>query len=172
MGDNIAPVFLELSARMGAALLRIQNAEGVIKNCTTYFTPEAGVTWAMMQSEEAAERKKTLGYFLKKLREKLDVDPTFADLLSSFLDNRNTFIHHFQSVPGFNLDTIEGLQIGLAFVKELTRQAEHVTHVVHGFIRNVGGALGFEGEAAEKIDIGNPEDFYKILALMALRPKT
>ena len=157
---------------MGLALLRIQKAEQVLKLCTTYFIPEAGRTWEMMQTEEARERKKTLGHFLKKLREKVHVDPTFDDVLDRFLADRNTFVHHIEDMPNFSLGTEAGLLVGIDFVRQLTDRAEHVTNVIAGFVNLFGDALGFNGSTKD-IDPANPDDFYKMIALMAFKlPKS
>jgi hypothetical protein len=68
----------EVLALLGATLMLVQTAEGVLKTCMTYALPKGGsLTLELLERQTAEEAKKTLGYFLDQLRRPADVLPEF-----------------------------------------------------------------------------------------------
>ena len=61
---------------------------------------------------------KSLGTLLKFFKQKSELNSHGAKTFQDFLDNRNKFAHHLMELPGFNNSTIDGIKVGLSFIKE------------------------------------------------------
>lgn len=118
---------------MGLALVLLQAVEKILRLAMTFVLQKGdSLTSDMLRAQEAAERAKTLGYFLSELRKRASLDDSLDALLTEFLKNRNDFIHDLSRVPGWNLqgDTAAAL----TFVRELISQAERVMKVFTALI--------------------------------------
>jgi hypothetical protein len=144
---------LEFLARIGVALLQIQQTERVLKTCTRHVLGRLGTTWEMIEAQGEVERNKTLGQLLVELRKRINVNPEFDDVLKSFLQDRNTFIHNLSKVPHFSLESDEGMKAGLDFISKLTQRAEHVRNVLAGLVRVIGDALNRDKSHEKEIDL-------------------
>ena len=115
---------------IGFALTYIQSVERNIRFCTTFVLQgDAELTWETLQRLEGQERKKALGYFLGKVKERAQLLPAFEELLDNFLQNRNDFVHNQDKIPGWALDTEEGVRVARNFVVSLLRQAHTVNEI-------------------------------------------
>lgn len=154
---------------MGLALIRIQKAEQVLKMCLTHFLPGQEAALESLENREEALRRQMLGKLIGKLKERLNFDPDFENVLANFLADRNMFVHNFFGVSGFSLETDDEVAIGIDFVRKLVDQAVHVTNIVMGINKLV---LDAHDPDRKPIDPLNVEEFNKIMALMVLRPKS
>ena len=119
---------------MGLTLLQLQAAEKVIRLCMTYVLQRQPLTLESLQAQEASERTKTLGYFLAELRKRADVHDGFDELLKSFLNNRNDFIHDLSRVVTGGTTSPEGVDAATKFVHNLMNQTDKVTKVFTGLV--------------------------------------
>jgi hypothetical protein len=72
------PERADVLMRIGAALLMMQSAERGLRFCLTFvFQKSSPLTLEMLQTQEEEERKKTMGYFLRELRQRVELDDTF-----------------------------------------------------------------------------------------------
>ena len=55
------------------------------------------------------KRAKTVGYLLHELRARVGIDDTFESVLSKFLAMRNTVVHNIDEIPGWSLDSEDGI---------------------------------------------------------------
>jgi hypothetical protein len=93
---------------IGVAVVYIQAVEHVIKLCTTFVLQgDDELTIEFFHKLDGHERKKTLGYFIGKIRERASLHPSFDGLLDSVLNDRNSLIHNQENIPGWQLDTLE-----------------------------------------------------------------
>jgi len=83
--------------------------------------------------------KKTLGYFLRELRENTPIRKDFDKILSDFLTARNTFVHKLSSIPDFSLKDEAGIKAGLNFVRTVNKQAVHIRNVLLALTRLMMG---------------------------------
>src|SRR5581483_11635890 len=91
-------------AAIAVALLLAQTAERVIKLCMTFVLQKASpLTLELLEHQERAERRKTLGYFLSELRKRADLSPGFDVLLEDFLEKRNILVHEFGGRDEYSL---------------------------------------------------------------------
>jgi hypothetical protein len=121
---------------IGVALLLVQTAERVIHSCLTLpLSGEAGVTLEALEAQSEDARKKTLGYFLKELRKRVDLDDSFDATLGDFLDKRNILVHRVEDAPGWDLSNEEGRANALQFIDGLIRSAGHIIKVFVGLMR-------------------------------------
>lgn len=75
---------------------------------------------------EAAHRKKTLGFFIHRMKERASFDPDFDETLERYLENRNRLIHRFAEVPGHSLATVDDLAKVDEFLSQLLSDFQRV----------------------------------------------
>ncbi|MFM1683149.1 hypothetical protein [Aeromonas salmonicida] len=120
----------DIYSLIGFALTYIQSVERNIKFVTTFvLQDDAPLTLDKLNSIEAKERKKALGYFIGKVKERATLFPPLENLLSDYLKNRNDFIHNHGQIPGWDLDTEEGRNVAKRFTVNLWRQAHKINEI-------------------------------------------
>jgi hypothetical protein len=161
------PLLLELTSRMGLALFKVQSAELSLKLCITWLGAESNITLEQLEAREQSLQKKTLGFFIRELKAKIEFDPIFENTLVQFLRDRNLFAHELREVPGFSLNTDMEILAGIAFVKSLTDRATAITRIVMGF-NNILANPGKPNDSQFPIDLDD-ETFNEFLALTTLK---
>lgn len=122
-------------AAIAVALLLAQTAERVIKLCMTFVLQKSSpLTLELLEHQETAERRKTLGYFLGELRKRADLEPGFESLLEDFLERRNVLVHEFGGRDEYSLNTVEGLAGANAFLRDMIRITEEALKVFMGLV--------------------------------------
>jgi len=130
---------------MGVTLLLLQATERAMNVCMTFvFQRPGGLTLEVLEKQEKAERKKTLGYFLAELRKRATIEPAFDRTLRDFLDRRNTFIHRLSNVPGWDLQSSKGRRIAEQYVSALAVQSQTLMCVFVGFMRAWQRQIGMQ----------------------------
>jgi hypothetical protein len=120
----------DIYSLIGFTLTYIQSVERNIKFCTTFVLQgDTALTWERLQYIQGQEKKKALGYFLVKVRERAQLFPAFEELLNEFLQKRNDFVHNQDKIPGWNLSNEEGALVARKFVVSLLRQAHMVNEI-------------------------------------------
>src|SRR5439155_18047512 len=100
----------DIYALMGFALTYLQSVERILRFVTTFVLQDGeNLSIEKLQSLEAKEAKKTLGYFMFKIRERAQLFPNLDQLLGTYLKNRNDFIHSQSAIPGWDLSSKEGV---------------------------------------------------------------
>jgi hypothetical protein len=129
---------------MGYCLLSVQAVEFLLKSALN-------VPFALedLDSEDKANRKKTLGTLLKKLRERVDIDEDLEALFLTFIDSRNFFTHHL--TKEFDTNTKEGLIEIANFCQILAIQAREITKFLNAAILDARPEIGFDGADAEEV---------------------
>lgn len=93
----------QLMADIGTAVVQAQLAEDIIRHTLLYVLPGRPMrTLKAFLKAEAALTKITLGTMTKTLRERTELHPRFDAVMTRFVEDRNTLIHHVKNVPGFN----------------------------------------------------------------------
>jgi uncharacterized protein YutE (UPF0331/DUF86 family) len=87
-----------------------------------------------------ADRKKTLGDLVGKMRKRIVINKDFDAKLNKFVADRNAFAHRFLKVDGVSLHSDDGLKEGIEFTKSLTAQANEVRKTILGLIAAIDGA--------------------------------
>jgi len=121
--DNEIPpgLVLEMHAKMGRNLLRFQLIESGIKLMLPVTHPDGSASgddaYATLKSEV---KQKTLGGLRTRLLEAVRTDDPdrFSSYLSSVVDSRNNFIHHFLQQPGVSLASQDGLRAAVSYLDE------------------------------------------------------
>jgi hypothetical protein len=131
----ISPVQKQLMAWIGVTLLSIQSTETVIQLCIACVLPTSpNYTWEMLVTRQQQLRTKTLGHLLYEMRRRLKIIPHFEDILAKYLEMRNTFVHNVDEVPGWSLNTDEGIAAAHSFLTDLLRLNETVQAVFLGLL--------------------------------------
>jgi hypothetical protein len=84
------------------------------------------------------------------------VTQDFEKELDSFVERRNTFAHDLHSVPGLDIGTKEGLEIGIEFVRDLREDARHIRDILRGLIRFIAEKAGLDVNS-------DPENYFNEL---------
>lgn len=120
----------DIYSLIGFALTYIQSVEKNIGFVTTYVLQDGDpLTLEKLNSIKAKERKRALGYFMGKVRERANLALPLDNLLADYLENRNDFIHNHDQIPGWDLRTEEGREVAKRFTVMLWRQAHKINEV-------------------------------------------
>lgn len=140
----------DIYSLIGVALVNIQSLESLMKFCTTYVFQEGEfIDFEGIRRLESKEKKKTLGYFIGRVKERTEVHPNLLRLFESFLENRNMLVHNVDSIPNWNLNTIEGTNTAKQFVGNLIRQTRKLTHIFSALMSAWQRQVGCEVELSE-----------------------
>src|SRR6266478_3306132 len=90
--------------RIGLLLGLLQQAERAINVSLSWVFTDQPVALDQIAFFEESHQKKTLGCLLGALRERVDIDADFNGLLTTFLQERNRFIHHLFTERGFSIN--------------------------------------------------------------------
>jgi hypothetical protein len=112
---DMPPLQKDALAAIGGALVIVQMAERMIKFCMQFVLPEddEALTYEKLKSQEADEAKKTLGYFLGRLRQRVEVEALFDNQLREFLKMRNQLAHNLSEVPGLGFSEPKELEFAV-----------------------------------------------------------
>lgn len=127
----------DVYSMMGFALCQIQATERTFKFITTYVLQDGDdLDIEKLQSINKRERKRTLGYFMVKIRGRAQLHPSLDILLQDYLDDRNDFIHNQRDIPNWNLDSEEGTAAAKVFIMRLIRKSHKISEILMALIIN------------------------------------
>lgn len=113
----LQPEEIEVFALVGIALNSAQSVEQILRLVMTFVLQKGDrLDLLTLEAQEAAERKKTIGYFLRELRKRAGIAPGLDKKLDSFLERRNLLAHNLHGVPGWGPKTAKGQAAGRAFL--------------------------------------------------------
>lgn len=118
--------------QMGGLLISLQTTEAMIKQSLSQVMNLTGPEFLKLLNED----KRTLGAVLTELRKRTKIERTFDSILGDYLLRRNTFIHKVQTVPGWSLQTQEGLAAAQNFILKLHQLNETVFEVFVSLLQN------------------------------------
>jgi hypothetical protein len=81
-------------------------------------------------SRETFLEKRTLGFVISELKKRsftLNDDAEF--LINKFVIERNTVVHHLVKLPGFNVNTEEGIDKGIKFLDEYRKTIQVINDI-------------------------------------------
>lgn len=123
---------------IGFAVCHAQTVEGMLRFCTTFVLQkkDGPLTIEKLKSIRSAERKKTLGYFLDQVKRRSSVHPKLAETLEIYLQHRNDLIHNHQNIPGWDLDTEEGIRVIQVFILDFLSRGNHILEIFTALTRS------------------------------------
>lgn len=122
----------ELFGNIATTLIRVQLAERQLKACITWLGTNPEETLEGLEARRETLRKRTIGFLLKELRKKVEIEQSFDALLQDFLEKRNLFAHDLMSVPSFSLKD-DDIAVGIDFLRDLASKADNVHDTFQGF---------------------------------------
>jgi hypothetical protein len=164
---NLSPEQKHIFACLGLMLLHIQGIEKVIHLCVSYVfpkTPLHELSILALQETTEALRRKTIGALLCELKARVGIDDTFENVLSKFLTMRNTVVHNLDEIPGWSLDSEDGIAVAHSFLRELDRVSGIVQGVFLGIVRAWQEENQIETAWADRSLLIEVDAFYKPLA--------
>ena len=122
----------ELLPAMGAALIKLQLFELYVSGSLLALSG-CDYTTDDLLSGDATRRAPTLGILISGLRRAMPLDPQFEARLSTFIENRNFFIHRF-FLPDIKrpVQTEADIYKKLGFILELMREADALEPIFRG----------------------------------------
>lgn len=93
-------------------------------------------------SRETFLEKRTLGSVINELKKRsftLNDDAEF--LINKFVTERNTVVHHLVKLPGFNVNTEEGIDKGIKFLNEYRKTIQVINDIFDPILISVHIAL-------------------------------
>ncbi|QND71276.1 hypothetical protein [Tardiphaga robiniae] len=150
-GEDLSQLHSGLLIMIGSALLAIQTTEKAIQLVTTFvLRSDAAITGEQLIAQSEADQKRTMGYLLARIRDRVSIDPHFDRTLSEFTRRRNMLAHSLSDIPGWDTETLRGLQSGWRFIHELLAMNNVVLGVFTGLIRAWESQNGYDhGLAAD-----------------------
>lgn len=125
-----SPNLDDIYSLMGCTLSYIQSVERHINFITTFVLQgEGDLTLEKLNSINKKENKKALGYFIGKIKERVELHQSLEELLGDFLKNRNDFIHNQDKIPEWDLDTEEGVLVARNFTASLLVQGHKINEI-------------------------------------------
>jgi hypothetical protein len=126
----------EIYMLIGQVILISQIAEQALKACMTFVIQDDDpLTLEKLKSQDQQEKRKTLGYFISKLRRKAEVDVDLDGLLSEYLEKRNLLVHNVEAIPEWNLKSQAGRRVAKQFIERLGYLASETMMIFPGFLR-------------------------------------
>lgn len=140
-----------LCASIGAAVVACQGAEKLINLALQLLFPEEPIrTVEMLEQLEEQHRRKTLGYFIGALRERVGLAPEFDTLLREFLEHRNTLVHDLEREDGHTFTSRDGFQRMNAYAQRVSREALRLTEIFAAFIDTWSDQVGIRDKLRAK----------------------
>jgi len=116
---------------IGFALVYLQSLERSVKMCTTYVLQDGeALDLAKLQQLQESDRRKTLGHFTRRIKERTSVHPMFEDLIDTVVRDRNDLVHNVDRIPGWSLEQQEGIEVATKFVTQLLHRAHFLNEVL------------------------------------------
>jgi hypothetical protein len=161
-------------AAVGGALVIVQMAERMIKLCMQFVVQkgDGALTYEKLKSQQADEAKRTLGYFLGQLRQRVEVEASFDDRLREFLEMRNQLAHDLSEVAGLGFSEPKELEFAVEWAGKLSGLALQVHNVFMGLARAWQHQIGMRDDFAEDEFFREIDTKFKPLAeqLFAAKP--
>jgi len=143
-----------LCTNIGVAVIACQTAERLINSSLLLLFPKKPVrTVEVLEQLEKQHRRKTLGQFIRALRQRVGLAPEFDTLLANFLEHRNTLVHDLQRVEGHTFSTYGGLQQMNEYARRATSEALRLTEIFAAFFDAWSEQLGMR----DKLRAEHPE---------------
>ena len=115
-------------------LALLQQTEHTINVALSWVFTDAPITLEQITFFESVKQRKTLRVLLKSLRDRVSVDTDFDSFLTTFLYDRNRFVHRLFTEEGFDIDEPKDASRIREFVDSLTHRTAIVLAAFHAFI--------------------------------------
>jgi hypothetical protein len=143
-----------LCTNIGGAVLACQAAEKLINLCLLYLFPKEPIrTVEMLEQLDEQHRRKTLGQFVRALRERVGLAPEFDTLLANFLEHRNTLVHDLQRLKGHTFSSYDGLHQMNEYARRTLSEAMRLTEIFIAFID------AWSEQIFDRIRAEHPDDY-------------
>jgi hypothetical protein len=120
--------------RIGLLLGLLQHTENAINVSLAWVFAGQPVALEQIAFLERSKQKKMLGELLRVLRERVNIDSHFDGLLTTFLQDRNRFVHRLFTERGYNINEPKDVFRIREFVDSLTHRSSIVLAAFHAFI--------------------------------------
>ncbi|MEA5603060.1 OST-HTH/LOTUS domain-containing protein [Nostoc sp. UHCC 0252] len=133
--DNLIEKQKKYFMLIGVSVYEGQAIEYKLKKLSKFIHPNIDDALPEITKEDFLARekileKRTLGFIFNYLKEKKFLLNDNAEfLVNKFVNDRNTVIHHLVKLPGFNLNTEEGIDRGIQFLGEYRKTIKDINDI-------------------------------------------
>lgn len=110
---------LQMLALVGLCHRTVQHTERRFDFVLKHVLKDHTVTSLQMMDGPRSSRRRSLGEFIKELRNRAKISRDFRETLYRFLEMRNTFVHDFYEVPDWSFKTDKGRAVAALFMIDL-----------------------------------------------------
>ncbi|AFZ24237.1 hypothetical protein Cylst_1992 [Cylindrospermum stagnale PCC 7417] len=141
--DNLLKKQKKYFMLIGISVYESQAIEYKLKSLSKFIplTPDnifADITKDDFLARGNILEKKTLGFIFNSLKERgMSLDENAELLINKFVHDRNTVIHHLVKLPGFNLNTEEGIEKGIHFLNEYRKTIQDINDIFDPILINL-----------------------------------
>jgi hypothetical protein len=107
-------------ARIGVLLAMLQHVEHEMNVFLAFRFPDQSISLEEIAFLKKSKQKKTLGLILRELRKRIPTLPANDRLFSTFVKDRNRFVHRLFMERDYNINNAKNLSRILKFVDSLT----------------------------------------------------
>lgn len=130
---------------LGYAIEHAQAVESMLRFVTTFvFQEKDALTLESLLSIQKADRKKTLGQFIKKLSARTTLHQNFEGNLSLYLDMRNALVHDHKRIEGWDLYTDDGVEKAKQYIWDFLRLGNHILELFAAVVEDWSIQIGLE----------------------------
>lgn len=124
----------EVLVGIGVATIAAQHTERLLDFSLTYVLQVRGaLTVESLRKHNLSKR--TLGQVLSTLREHIGVEDRFDAYLTEYLNKRNALVHDLQRIPGWSLNSKDGIATAHAFLHRLLALDKIIVQVLVALFR-------------------------------------
>jgi hypothetical protein len=118
-------------ARIGVLLALLQHVERELNMALTALFPDQAITLDQIASLKKSQKKQTLGQLIRALRTRIPKFGDYKTFLSSFVEDRNRFVHSLFTEKGFHIKNPKNVSRIRKFVDSLTHRSITLDIVFH-----------------------------------------
>lgn len=105
----------ELLAAIGLAVVQTQTSERLMNLAFTHIL-DLGPAMTLERIVNLRKKKLTVGQIVREMQKYVELNDEFKDVLTEFIDKRNSIVHRIDGIDGFSLNKPEGMILGLNYV--------------------------------------------------------
>jgi hypothetical protein len=133
--DNLLKKQKKFFMLIGASLYESQGIEYKLKKLSKFIPISVEDTFSKIEKKEFLERetilnKKTLDQIFNEFKKRPILFNSDAEFfVNKFIEERNTVVHHLFKIPGFNINTEEGIDKGIELLEQYRETIQDINDI-------------------------------------------
>ena len=119
------------------------------------------MTYSRLMKLDTQNRRKTLGTFIREMRNRASFHDDIQMVLERFLESRNCLIHRFDEIPGSNLETDYDRQTLEHFLAQLAADTEILMAFCQALIKKWANEIELPESLSIQLQFVDQSDEFK-----------